>query len=56
MRQRAGRRLLFVRHGKGHHDVWRSPRIEAPFTAPANIDFRHTANKVLKDAGLSKAF
>ena len=29
---------------------------ETPFTVPVNIDSRHTANKVLKDAGLPKAF
>lgn len=46
----------FVRHGKGDHDIWRSPHSQTPFTVPVNIDSRHTANKVLKDAGLDKAF
>ncbi len=46
----------FLRHGEGDHDVWRSPRIEAPFTISMNIDSRHTANLMLKDAGLPKAF
>ena len=46
----------FVRHGRGDHDVWRSPLSATPFTVPVNIDSRHTANKVLKDAGLPKAF
>ena len=46
----------FVRHGRGDHDIWRSPLVEKPFTVPAKIKSRHTANKVLKDAGLPKAF
>jgi hypothetical protein len=46
----------FVRHGRGDHDVWASPHADKPLTVPVNIDSRHTANKVLKDAGLPKAF
>ena len=46
----------FLRHGRGDHDIWCSPRSTTPFTVPVEIDSRHTANKVLKDAGLPKAF
>ncbi len=46
----------FVRHGKGDHDIWRSPHTEIPFTVPTSIKSRHTANKIMKDAGLKKAF
>ncbi len=46
----------FVRHGRGDHDIWRSPIAPTPFTVPVVIESRHTANKVLKDAGLGKAF
>lgn len=46
----------FLRHGRGDHDVWRSPHADKPVTVPVNIDSRHTANKVLKDAGLPKRF
>ena len=46
----------FVRHWRGDHDIWRSPLVETPFTVPVDIDSRHTANKILKDAGLPKAF
>jgi len=46
----------FVRDGRGDHDIWRSPKSDRPFTVPVSIKSRHTANKVLKDAGLSKAF
>jgi hypothetical protein len=46
----------FHRHGRGDHDIWISPHSETPITVPVFIDSRHTANKVLKDAGLPKAF
>ncbi len=46
----------FVRHGKGDHDIWMSPNANRPLTVPVNIDSRHTANKVMKDAGLSHRF
>jgi predicted RNA binding protein YcfA (HicA-like mRNA interferase family) len=55
------RRLLeagcwFVRHGRGDHDVWRAPGVATPFTVPVKIKSRHTANKIMKDAGLPNAF
>jgi predicted RNA binding protein YcfA (HicA-like mRNA interferase family) len=46
----------FLRHGRGDHDVWRSPHAAKPFTVPVTIKSRHTANKILKDAGLPKGF
>jgi len=46
----------FVRHGKGDHDIWYSPISNRNFTVPVKIMSRHLANKVLKDAGLPKAF
>lgn len=46
----------FVRHGRGDHDVWESPINGKRFTVPVNIDSRHTANKIMKDAGLPKTF
>lgn len=46
----------FLRQGRGDHEVWISPQAPKPFTVPVTIDSRHTANKVLKDAGLPKAF
>lgn len=45
----------FVRRGRGDHDIWRSPLTEKNFTVPVNIESRHTANGILKDAGLKKA-
>jgi predicted RNA binding protein YcfA (HicA-like mRNA interferase family) len=46
----------FLRHGRGDHDVWTSPNASKPFTVPVKIKSRHTANGILKDAGLAKAF
>lgn len=46
----------FVRHGKGDHDIWYSPVSARTFTVPLKIMSRHLANKILKDAGLPKAF
>ncbi len=46
----------FVRHGRGDHDVWLSPLSARPLTVPVKIRSRHLANKILKDAGLPKAF
>ena len=52
--QQAGCR--FVRHGKGDHDIWENPVSGKRFPVDANIKSRHTANVVLKQAGLPKAF
>jgi predicted RNA binding protein YcfA (HicA-like mRNA interferase family) len=45
----------FVRHGKGDHDVWRTPDGK-PFTVPVKIMSRHTANAILKAIGQRKKF
>lgn len=47
---------MLVRHGRGDHEIWTGPNAPKPFTVPVSIDSRHTANGVLKDAGLGKAF
>lgn len=46
----------FVRHGKGDHDIWFSPVSGRRFVVDSKIKSRHTANAVLKQAGLPKAF
>mgnify|MGYP006273282221 CR=1 FL=1 len=46
----------FERHGKGDHDIWYSPLTERRFVVDARIRSRHTANAVLKQAGLPKHF
>jgi hypothetical protein len=46
----------FVRQGKGDHEVWYSPHTKRRFPVDGTIKSRHTANGVLKQAGLEKAF
>ncbi|MEL6353920.1 MAG: type II toxin-antitoxin system HicA family toxin [Cyanobacteria bacterium J06627_28] len=46
----------FVRSGKGDHEVWYSPLTERRFVVDQTIKSRHTANAVMKQAGLPKAF
>lgn len=46
----------FVRHGKGDHDIWRSPITGINFPVDSKIKSRHTANGVLKQAGIPKQF
>lgn len=46
----------FERHGKGDHDIWFSPITERRFPVDAKIKSHHTANAVLKQAGLAKRF
>lgn len=45
-----------IRSGKGDHDIWESPISGHRFPVDAKIISRHTANTVLKQAGLPKAF
>ena len=47
---------VFVRHGRGDHDVWENPHARQRFAVPVKIKSRHMANKILKEAGLEKAF
>jgi hypothetical protein len=46
----------FVRHGKGDHEIWFSPISKRHFTFDRSVRVRHTANGILQDAGLLKAF
>jgi predicted RNA binding protein YcfA (HicA-like mRNA interferase family) len=46
----------FVRPGKGSHEIWWSPIVEKHVTVPANCVSRHTANAVLRQAGLPRRF
>jgi hypothetical protein len=46
----------FHRQGKGDHEIWCSPHTKRPFTVDGTIKSRHTANGILKQAGLPKAF
>jgi len=44
----------FIRRGKGSHKMWYSPISKRPFTVIDKIENRHTANGILKDAGINK--
>lgn len=46
----------FERQGKGDHEIWYSPISDRRFVVDSSIKSRHTANAVLKQAGLPKAF
>ena len=50
------RRLHHVRQGKGSHEIWHSPITRRNFAVPIGIPSRHTANAILRQAGLPKAF
>jgi predicted RNA binding protein YcfA (HicA-like mRNA interferase family) len=47
---------LIVRQGRGSHEIWRSPITGRSFAVPIGIPSRHTANAILRQAGLPKAF
>ena len=46
----------FKRNGKGDHEIWYSPKTGISFPVDAKIKSRHTANGVLRQAGLPKQF
>ncbi|WP_045213742.1 type II toxin-antitoxin system HicA family toxin [Desulfonatronovibrio magnus] len=49
-------KCTFERQGKGDHELWYSPITEVRFVVDNAIKSRHTANAVLKQAGLPKRF
>jgi HicA toxin of bacterial toxin-antitoxin, len=51
-----GAGCIFVRFGKGDHEVWFSPITQRPFVVDGTIYSRHTANGILRQAGLPKQF
>lgn len=46
----------YDRQAKGDHELWFSPHTERYFVVDNKIVSRHTANVVLKQAGLPKEF
>jgi predicted RNA binding protein YcfA (HicA-like mRNA interferase family) len=56
------RRLLlaygcaFVRQGKGDHEIWQSPITNRRFVVDGKIKSRHTANGIMKQAGIEHHF
>jgi len=46
----------FERQGKGSHEIWYSPITQRRFPVDGKILSRHTANGVLRQAGIPKQF
>jgi HicA toxin of bacterial toxin-antitoxin, len=46
----------FERQGRGDHEIWYSPITRRRFPVDQKILSRHTANAVLKQAGITKQF
>ena len=46
----------YKRQAKGDHQFWYSPISKRSFLVDQKIKSRHSANEVLKQAGLPKAF
>ncbi len=47
---------VFVRHGKGDHDIWYSPISNKNVTVDSKIKSRHTANAIMKQSGINHHF
>lgn len=41
-----------LRRGRGDHEVWAHPNLPKPIVVDGKIMSRHTANAVLKQAGI----
>ena len=46
----------FKRQGRGDHEIWWKPKTGARVTVDRKLASRFTANGILKEAGLPKAF
>lgn len=47
---------VFKRHGKGDHEIWYSPITQRTVTVDRGCLSRHTANAVMKEAGIPIKF
>jgi hypothetical protein len=45
-----------LRRGRGDHDIWFSPITKLPITVDHKIVSRHTANGIMKRAGINWHF
>ena len=52
----AANQCVFVRHGKGDHDIWFSPITSRHITVDSKIKSRHTANAIMKQSGIDHRF
>lgn len=48
--------VLFVRHGKGDHNIWYSLITNRNFTVDSKIKSRFTANAIMKQTGIDYHF
>jgi hypothetical protein len=46
----------FVRYGKGDHEIWHSPITNRNFPVDRGAPSRHTANEIMKQAGIKRHF
>ena len=46
----------FLRTAKGDHEIWHHPATGRKVSIDHSMKSRHTANEILKKAGLPKAF
>ncbi|CAK0741205.1 YcfA family protein [Gammaproteobacteria bacterium] len=46
----------WVRQGKGDHEIWYSPITNRNITVDGKMKSRHTANGIMKDAGINHRF
>ncbi|MBQ3450130.1 MAG: type II toxin-antitoxin system HicA family toxin [Synergistaceae bacterium] len=47
---------FFVRQGKGDHEIWHSPITNCNVSVDGEIRSRHSANDLLKEAGIPYRF
>jgi predicted RNA binding protein YcfA (HicA-like mRNA interferase family) len=48
--------FAYWKPAKGSHEKWRNSESNMVLIIPHNLDSRHTANDLLKDAGSTKKF
>jgi predicted RNA binding protein YcfA (HicA-like mRNA interferase family) len=46
----------FKRQGRGDHEIWWNPQTRVHVTVDRKLKSKFTANGILKEAGLPKAF
>jgi predicted RNA binding protein YcfA (HicA-like mRNA interferase family) len=47
---------FLTRHGKGSHEIWHSPITNRNISVNIKIKSRHSANEILKEAGIKQKF
>ena len=51
-----GNGCVFVRRGKGDHDIWYSPITKQNFPVDSKIKSRHIANTIMRQSGTNHKF